>query len=73
MNVDSRHIDARTAGDPASVARAYRTGLLNEADNLDQVAMLNFGGPDPGIAHDYAHAFWTEERLSATRATPTTG
>ncbi len=63
LDVDSRHIEARTAGDPASVARAYRTGLLNEADNLDEVAMLNFGGPDPGIAHDYAHAFWTEERL----------
>ena len=25
--------------------------------------MINHGGPDPGIAHDYAHAFWTEERL----------
>ena len=35
--------------------------------------MINHGGPDPGVAHDYAHAFWTEERLRPTRATPTTG
>ena len=65
LDVDSRRTDQRTAGDPGSVALAYRTGLVNEANHLDQVAMLNFGGPDPGIAHDYAHAFWTEERLAA--------
>ncbi|MEO9321926.1 DUF6351 family protein [Nocardioides sp. C4-1] len=63
LDVDSRHTAARTAGDPASVANAYRTGLVNEATNLSQVAMINHGGPDPGIAHDYAHAFWTEDRL----------
>ena len=63
LDVDSRRTDERTAGDTGSVAMAYRTGLVNEANHLDQVAMLNFGGPDPGIAHDYAHAFWTEERL----------
>ncbi len=63
LDVDSRRTDERTPGDTASVAMAYRTGLVNEANHLDQVAMLNFGGPDPGIAHDYAHAFWTEERL----------
>ena len=52
-------------GDPASIANAYRTGLINEANHLDEVAMINHGGPDPGLAHDYAHAFWTEERLQA--------
>jgi hypothetical protein len=41
------------------------TGLINEANHLDEVAMINHGGPDPGLAHDYAHAFWTEERLQA--------
>ena len=30
---------------------------------MSEVAMINHGGPDPGIAHDYAHAFWTEDRL----------
>lgn len=63
LDIDSNPVPQRIAGDPLAVTRAYRTGLVNEADNLDQVAIINFGGPDPGIAHDYAHAFWTEERL----------
>lgn len=65
LDVDSGLVPERIAGDPASIARAYRTGLINEADHLDEVAMINHGGPDPGIAHDYAHAFWTQERLQA--------
>lgn len=65
LDVDSRPTAERIAGDPASIRRAYRTGLINEADHLDEVAMINHGGPDPGLAHDYAHAFWTQERLLA--------
>ncbi len=53
----------RIQGDPTAIANVYRTGLVDEANHLDEVAMINHGGPDPGIAHDYAHAFWTEERL----------
>ena len=41
-------IAVRTAGDPASIANAYRTGLLNEFTNTSQIAMINHGGPDPG-------------------------
>jgi hypothetical protein len=65
IDVDSKPTAARIAGDPASIARAYRTGLINEANHLDEVAIINHGGPDPGLAHDYAHAFWTDERLRA--------
>ena len=63
LNIDREPVAERIPGDPASVANAYRTGHINETNNLDGVAMINFGGPDPGIAHDYAHAFWTEDRL----------
>lgn len=65
LDVDSGHTADRITGDPTAIANAYRTGLINEADHLDEVAMINHGGPDPGIAHDYAHAFWTEDRLMA--------
>ncbi|GAA1477319.1 DUF6351 family protein [Nocardioides aestuarii] len=65
LDVDSRRTDERVAGDATAIANAYRTGLVNEMTNLDEVAIINHGGPDPGIAHDYAHAFWTEERLLA--------
>ena len=56
---------ARIEGDQPAIERAYRTGLINEANHLDEVAIINHGGPDPGAAHDYSHAFWTEERLMA--------
>ena len=63
LDINSDLIPERIEGDEASVANAYRTGLVNEGTNLDEVAIINHGGPDPGIAHDYAHAWWTEERL----------
>lgn len=63
LDVNADPIPGRIQGDPASIARAYRTGLINEMNHLDEVAVINHGGPDPGIAHDYAHAWWTETRL----------
>lgn len=63
LDINSDFVERRIEGDTASIANAYRTGLVNEANHLDEVAIINHGGPDPGIAHDYAHAFWTEERL----------
>ena len=47
LDVDNRRTDDRTRGDLASVANAYRTGLVNEANHLDEVAILNHGGPTP--------------------------
>ena len=64
LDIDLNPIVDRTVGDIRSIGRAYRTGLINEAQHMDQVAIINFGGPDPGIAHDYAHAFWVEDRMA---------
>ena len=63
LDVDLENIAERTTGDIDSINRAYRTGLINEGQHMDSVAIINFGGPDPGIAHDYAHAFWVEDRM----------
>jgi hypothetical protein len=63
LDVNADPVPDRIAGDPEAIRNAYRTGLVNEANHLDEVAMINHGGPDPGIAHDYSHAYWTEERL----------
>ncbi|WP_370247044.1 DUF6351 family protein [Nocardioides sp.] len=63
LDVDERRTRARTVGDVASVRNAYRTGLINEAGGLSEVAIIDHGGPDPGAAHDTAHTFWTQERL----------
>lgn len=67
LDVNADPIAGRTAGDPASIANAYRTGLLNEFSNTSEVAMINHGGPDPGIAHDYAHAAWSHLRLQRSQ------
>jgi hypothetical protein len=63
LNVDGARSPARSPGDPASIARAYRTGLVNEGNHMQDVAMINYGGPDPGLAHDYSHAWWMQDRL----------
>lgn len=64
LDVNLDPIAGRTLGDIGAIGKAYRTGLVNEAQHLDQVAIINFGGPDPGLAHDYAHAFWVEDRMA---------
>ncbi len=64
LDVDLENTEERTVGDISSIGNAYRTGLINEGQHMDQVAIINFGGPDPGIAHDYAHAFWVEDRMA---------
>ena len=53
----------RMRADPGALNNAYRSGAYNEANNLDQVAIINLGGPDPGIAHDYSHAWFMRSRL----------
>lgn len=63
LDINADAVPERIAGDPAAIDNVYRTGLVNEATNMSGVAMINHGGPDPGAAHDYAHAYWTEERL----------
>src|SRR3954447_18023417 len=37
----------RTAADPIALRRLYRTGAINSANNLDQVAIIDLCGTDP--------------------------
>lgn len=63
LDVDAQVSPKRLEGDNGAVANTYRTGLMNGTENLDTVAIINHAGPDPGIAHDYAHTMWTRDRL----------
>ena len=47
----------------SALANAYRAGAFNQANNLENVAIINLGGPDPGAAHDYSHAWFMRSRL----------
>lgn len=60
----------RVAADEPALANAYRTGLINEASTLDQVAIINLAGPnDPGLAHDSFRAFAIRSRLDRAHGT----
>jgi hypothetical protein len=62
-DIDLRPMPARMPGDRRAVVNAYRTGLVNEMTHMSRVAIINHAGPDPGIAHDYARAWWIRDRL----------
>jgi hypothetical protein len=62
-DIDLNPTAARLPGDDRAVRNAYRSGLVNEMDNISGVAIIDHAGPDPGIAHDYAHTWWVRDRL----------
>ena len=63
LDVDINPIPARTPAAQPALANAYRTGLINEANNLDQTAIIDCRGPDPGAFHDAYRAFALRARL----------
>ncbi|MCU1587035.1 MAG: hypothetical protein JWN31_528 [Frankiales bacterium] len=63
LDIDANPSPNRLEGDDLAVANSYRTGMMDLTDNLDQVAIIDHAGPDPGIAHDFAHTYWIRDRL----------
>ena len=63
LDIDFQRRSTRSEGDVASIAAAYRSGLVNMANNSDTTPMISGTGPDPTIAHDVVHSFWIRERL----------
>ena len=66
--VGSRDIDyewqaPRAAGDLPAIAAVYRSGAFNMANNLDQTAVIDLRGPDPGAFHDVYRVYATRARL----------
>jgi hypothetical protein len=62
-DIDVKPTAARLPGDDGAVVNAYRSGLVNEFNHMSGVAIIDHAGPDPGIAHDYAHSWWIRDRL----------
>jgi hypothetical protein len=64
FNIDFRPTAQRMNADQPALANAYRSGIINEANHLDQVAIIDLRGPnDPGLAHDTFRSFATRARL----------
>ena len=58
VDVDIRPTPERNEADRPALANAYRSGAINKGNNLDEVAIIDLRGPDPGAFHD-AYRSWT--------------
>jgi hypothetical protein len=63
LTIDIQQQAARITADRPALARAYRSGMINETNNLDETAIIDCRGPDPGAFHDAYRAFATRARL----------
>jgi len=62
-DIDANPTAQRLKADQPALANAYRSGLINQANNLDRTAIIDCRGPDPGAAHDSFRAFAIRARL----------
>jgi hypothetical protein len=63
LDIDGKVQGKRSRADVPALKRAYRTGLVNSANNLDQVAIIDLRGPDPGAFHDVYRTYALRARL----------
>ena len=62
-DIDYEPIPERVAADIPALSAAYRSGAVNTASNLDQVAIIDLRGPDPGAFHDVYRTYAMRARL----------
>ena len=53
----------RIEADRPALGYLYRSGAINVTNNLDQVAMIDLRGPDPGAFHDAYRVYALRSRL----------
>jgi hypothetical protein len=58
VGIDNEPTKARVKGDQPALERAYRSGAVNETNNLKYVPIIDLRGPDPGAFHD-AYRSWS--------------
>ena len=63
LDIDANPIPERFAADEETLDRAYRSGMINSANNLNQTAIIDCRGPDPGLFHDAYRTFALRARL----------
>jgi hypothetical protein len=63
LGVNTELVPNRLVADRPALANAYRSGMINETNNLDQTAIIDCRGPDEGLFHDAYRAFALRARL----------
>ena len=70
LAIDANPIKARSnSGGAGSLERAYRSGMINETNNMGSVAIIDCRGPNPGLFHDAYRAFAVRARLQRENGT----
>jgi hypothetical protein len=60
---------SRTVADEPALANAYRSGAIDEGNNLKDVAIIDLRGPDYGTFHDVYRSFAMRDRLQQANGT----
>ena len=63
LDLDTNAIPGRTPAVEPALTNAYRSGMINEGNNLDRTAIIDCRGPDPGAFHDAYRAFAMRARI----------
>jgi hypothetical protein len=63
LDIDGVVQKHRSSADLPGLEAAYRSGLVDSANNLDQVAIIDLRGPDPGAFHDVYRTYAMRARL----------
>ncbi len=69
LNIDINPTASRIAAREPALANAYRSGMINETNNMGGTAIIDCRGPDPGLAHDSYRAFAVRARLGRANGT----
>jgi len=63
LDIDGVVQKSRSQADLTGLYRAYRSGLVDTADHLNDVAIIDLRGPDPGAFHDVYRTYAMRARL----------
>jgi hypothetical protein len=68
-DIDGQWQPQRVTADQPALGNAYRSGAINETNNMKDVAIIDLRGPDPGAFHDVYRAFAVRARLQRENGT----
>jgi hypothetical protein len=68
-DIDATLEPKRIEANRPALERVYRSGAVNQATNLDQVAIIDLRGPDPGAFHDVYRTYAMRARLEREHGT----
>jgi hypothetical protein len=69
LNKQDKVQKARSQPDEVGLRRVYRSGAVDEANHLNDVAIIDLRGPDPGFFHDVYRTYAMRDRLLANFGT----